>query len=138
MNVFTVASFSSSRDHPASFAVYDCPDAYVAKGLQDPSDDDSAGAAKPTGEALARMGRATLTSLPGPAGSSSACRCCKASLHGPRYSQLLKLLRSRCTRRVTMLDLKMAFLKLVNNMLVDRSSRLPNSYLTAKSNQLLD
>ena len=37
-----------------------------------------------------------------------------------------------------MLDLKMAFLKLVNNMLVDRSSRLPNSYLTAKSNQLLD
>jgi len=37
-----------------------------------------------------------------------------------------------------MLDLKMAFLKLVNNMLVDRSSCLPNSYLTAKSNQLLD
>ena len=37
-----------------------------------------------------------------------------------------------------MLDLKMAFLKLVNNMLVDRSSRLPNSNLTAKSNQLLD
>lgn len=37
-----------------------------------------------------------------------------------------------------MLDLKMAFLKLVNNMLVDRSSRLPNSYSTAKINQLHD